>query len=274
MQGDTTLSPIYMDNTEVYILDGAVRGVKAIVEQILVYRFDIPTDVPYPVVEALQPDNTTFFFLASDGVARSQDVMNNILGMFDKLRNAIIFLQSETDNQSDDFLTIGDTTSLRDSSHIFSGATITTQNLEMAKALLTIAPNLLLKDLTIDLYRPNYNYPTDGYLTNSYSTNSYVVNNHYILVVNISNLYRNPPVNPKKVWLPAYTVTVDTLSPYGFRIQWVAETYEAFTFPDPSFSGLFISITNETLGVTDKNENLKTLLGIERFYRRLKIVEQ
>jgi hypothetical protein len=227
MQGDLHLDSLMLDNTEVYIMDGVLRGIKAMVEQFLVYRFDLPAYTTQAVVQALQRDNTTFFYLASDGVARSKSVMADVTSMIGKFQSAINYLKSETDNQNDDIIKIAQ-----------PGASgIHAADLDTALVYLSKALNYLSTSQSITL------------------TNADIDGNDYTIQVNIKNLYDNPPQNPKTAWFPAYSV--DTSSSGKILWHWQGQDYASFNFPDPTFSGLFPGMTNT---------NLKRILHIDEAF--------
>jgi hypothetical protein len=238
MQGDLHLDSLMLDNTEVYIMDGALLGLKAMVEQFLVYRFDLPVYTTQAEVQALQPNNTTFFYLASDGTTRSKSVLADVTGMIGKFKSAINFLKSETDDQSDDIIKIGQS----------GDRSISIEDIDTTLVYLDKALNSLTTPQSISL------------------TNADADGNDYTIRVNIAQLYNNPPQNPKTAWFPAYSV--DTSSSGAILWHWTNQTYASFTFPDPTFSGLFVEIRNETTGSTDMNENLKRILHIDEAFNK------
>ena len=217
MQGNINLNPVYLDLTEVYIMDGVLMGMKALVEQFLVYRFDLAAYTSKALYDALQPDNTTFFYLASDGTTRSRSVKTDLVGMIGKFRSAINFLKSETDDQNDDIIKIA----------ISGGSGIPAAILDTTLSYLSQAENAFSTTQTVTLN----NADSDG--------------NNYTIQVSLSNFFENPPQNPKRQWLPAYTV--DTSSHGDIIWRWQAQDYASFTFPDPTFSGLFPGMTNDKL---------------------------
>jgi len=227
MQGNLHLDSLTLDNTEVYIMDGVLRGMKAMVEQFLVYRFDLPAYTTQAAVQALQPSNTTFFYLASDGVARSQSVLTDITSMIGKFKGAINYLKSKTGDQSNDIIKIG-----------LSGArTVRSADLDTTSVYLDKALNYLSASQSITLN----NADIDG--------------NDYTIQVNIAQLYNNPPQNPKTAWFPAYSV--DTSSTGAVLWHWQGQDYASFNFPDPTFSGLFPGMSNT---------NLKRILHIDEAF--------
>jgi hypothetical protein len=227
MQGDPNLDSLMLDNTEVYIMDGVLMGLKAVVEQFLVYRFDLPAYTTQAIVQALQPNNTTFFYLASDGATRSQSVLTDIKGMIGKFKSAINYLNSETDNQSDDIIKISQS---GDRSVPIEDLDTTVVYLDKALNYLSTPQSITLTDADID-------------------------GNDYTIQVNIAQLYNNPPQNPKTAWFPTYSV--DTSSNGAILWHWQDKDYASFNFPDPTFSGLFPGMTNA---------NLKRILHIDEAF--------
>ncbi|MBN1398131.1 MAG: hypothetical protein JXA06_08900 [Bacteroidetes bacterium] len=236
MQGDPNLDSLMLDNTEIYIMDGVLMGIKAVVEQFLVYRFDLTDYSTESLIQALQPNNTSFFYLASDGQARSMSVLADVKGMIGKFKSAINFLKAETDNQADDVIKIGTS----------GDRTVPMEDIDTTIVYLDKALNFLTSTQSLSLEGAD----SEG--------------NDYTITLNISQLYNNPPQNPKTAWFPAYTL--DSTDTGEIQFDFVSQTYESLTFPDPTFSGLIVGIKNETTGNTDKNENLKKLLGLEEMF--------
>ena len=218
MQGNNTLQPVYLDLTEVYLMDALVYGMKAMVDEFLVFQFELPSYTTKAAVEAIQQTNTTFFVLASDGATRSANVKSDLLSVISKIRSAVNFLKSETGNQSDDVIK-------RAGPGVSGG--IATSDLDTVLSYLTTAEKYLNTAVTVTLYASD----TDL--------------NNYTIQVNLSQLFTNPPANPKLQWLPTYTV--DTTARGDIMWHWQAQEYASFNFPDPTFGGLFPGMTNETL---------------------------
>jgi hypothetical protein len=218
MQGDIQLDSLMLDNTEVYIMDGVLRGIKAMVEQFLVFRFDLTDYTTAAIVQALQPTNTTFFYRASDGVARSQSVLSDVTSMIGKFKGAINYLKSEAGtNQDYDIIKVGTS----------GPRSVAEKDLDTALVYLDKALTYLTTPQTVTL------------------TDADIDGNDYTIQVNITNLYNNPPQNPKTAWFPAYTI--DTSASGSILWHWTNQTYASFTFPDPTFSGLFPGMTNTDL---------------------------
>ncbi len=217
MQGNITLTPVYMDLTEVYLLDAMLNGMKAVVSQFLVFQFELSAYTTKAVVEAVNQNNTTFFVLASDGKAQAANVKSGILTAIAKIRSAVNFLKNETDVQSDDIIKLKQG----------NNQGIASSDLDTVLTYLTRAEDGLKNGVTIDAKDAD----SDG--------------NNYSITVNLSNFFDNPPANPKKDWLPPYTV--DTSAFGDIQWHWTQQTYATFTFPDPTFGGVFPNMTNDML---------------------------
>lgn len=227
MMGDPNLSAVYLDLTEVYVMDAMVQGMKSLVEEFLVYQFDLPAYTTAAVVTAINQTNTTFFVLASDGKTHATNSKNAILGMIGKIRSGINFLKSVTGDQSNNIIKIqrGNQSGIQES------------DLDTVLTYLTRAENTLASTTSFTIT----NWGTD--------------NRDYTVQVNLRQFFDNPPTNPKKDWLPAYTV--DTTAHGDIQMHWQAQTYSTFIFPDPTLSGIFPGMTSD---------NLKKLLYIDESF--------
>ena len=210
MQGDPGLSPVVLDLTEVYVMDAMLRSIKAGVDQFLVYQFNLPSYTTKAAVEALQPNNTTFFTLAPDGLTRAAGIHTNLLTLISRLRSGIAFLKAESDDQGDDIIKKG-----------------SSADMDTVDSYLARATTWLTSTQTVEVRDAD----TDG--------------NNYTLQINLQSFFTNPPQNPKQQWLPAYTV--DSSASGDIIWRWTDQTYDAFTFPDPTLSGIFPNMTNTTL---------------------------
>jgi hypothetical protein len=214
MQGNVNKKDVYLDLTEVYVMDAMLYGMKSVVEQFLVFRFDLPNYTTKAAVAALQQNSTSFFVLASDGAVRAQSVKASLLGAVGKLRSGVTFLKNETDDQDNDIIKRGnDGLSVSDIDTMLV-------YLNKIESALTGTFTIEVKDADSD-------------------------NNDYTISVSLNTFYNNLPQNPKAAWFPAYTVDSTANGDLQFRFQ--AQDYASFTFPDPTFSGLFPGMSNETL---------------------------
>jgi hypothetical protein len=210
MQGNEKLSAVYLDLTEVYFMDAMLNGMKALVSEFLIFRFDLPSYTTSAVVQALNRDNTTFFVLASDGASYSAGVKSSLLAAFGKFRAGINFLKNETDDQNDDIIK-------KSSSGEMDNALADVDKMEQ----------YLTTPMTLDVN----NWTSDG--------------KNYTIQINLGAFFDNPPSNPKKDWLPEYTV--DSTMHGDIVWQWTQQSYASFTFPDPTFNGVFPGMTNDLL---------------------------
>lgn len=214
MQGSAGQKDLYLDLTEVYVMDAALQGMKAFIEQFLVFKFGLTAYTSQALVTALKQDNSAFFVLASDGAAHAQNVKSSMVTAVEKIRSGIQFLKNETDTQDDDIIKRG------------SGG-IADKDLDTVLIYLDKVKSALTGTYTVDLKAADSD------------------NNNYTISVNLNNFFNNLPQNPKQAWFPTYTV--DTTSRGDILWHWQAQDYASFTFPDPTFSGLFPGMSNETL---------------------------
>jgi hypothetical protein len=217
MQGNMNLSPVYMTLTEVYVMDAMLQGMKAMLEQFLVFSFDLPSYQTHDVVAALQQSNTTFFVLASDGKAHATNAKNAILTMIGKIRSGINFLESQTGSQDNHIIKIR-----RGSDNGIAQA-----DLDTVLTYLTKVENAFTGTFSFEAK----NADSDG--------------NNYTISVSLGKFFDNPPTNPKAQWLPTYTV--DTTAHGDIQWHWQGQDYASFNFPDPTFGGVFPGMTNDEL---------------------------
>lgn len=214
MQGSPGQKDLFLDLTEVYIMDAALQGIKASIEQFLVFKFTLTAYTTKAVVTAIKQDNTDFFVLATDGAAHAQSVKSSMVAAVGKIRSGVNFLKAETDNQDDDIIKRGS-----------SGVAV--KDLDTVLTYLTKVESALSSAYSFDLKDADSD------------------NNDYTIQVNLSSFFGNLPPYPKQAWFPKYTV--DTTSAGDILWHWTEGDYASFTFPDPTFSGLFPGMTNEIL---------------------------
>ena len=214
MQGDVGKKDVYLDLTEVFVMDAMIQGMKALVEQFLVFKFEMNDYTTKSAVIALQQNNPNFFVLASDGNTHAHNVHSSLITAVGKIRSGVNFLKSETDDQSDDIIKRGSSgIAVKDLDTVLT-------YLDKIETALTGTFSVELKDADSD-------------------------NNDYTIQISLNNFFNNLPQNPKQAWLPAYSV--DSTSHGDLHIKWQAQDYASLTFPDPTFSGLLPGMTNETL---------------------------
>jgi hypothetical protein len=214
MQGNANKKDLYLDLTEVYIMEAMLYGMKSAAEQFLVFKFELASYTTKAMVPALRQNSTTFFVLASDGAARAQNVKASLVGAVEKIRGGMTFLKNETDDQDNDIIKRGN-----------DG--LSTSDIDTMLVYLDKIQTALTGTFTVDLKDAD------------------TENNDYTVSVSLNNFFNNMPQNPKSAWFPAYTV--DSTVHGDLQIRFQAQDYASFTFPDPTFSGLFPGMTNATL---------------------------
>jgi YHS domain-containing protein len=195
-------------------MDAMLNGMKAIINEFLVYKFELASYTVKDIVPAIRQNNTTFFVLASNGAATAASVKTSLLTSISKIRSAINYLKSETDAQSDDVIKKGN-----------DG--VSTADLDTVLTYLNKAENSFTQAINIEV--PDADI--DG--------------NDYTISVNIGKLFDNPPSNPKLQWLPPYTV--DTSAHGDILWHWTQTEYATFAFPDPTLNGILPGMTNDRL---------------------------
>ncbi len=214
MQGDSSLLPVYLYITEIYLTDAGLQAARMGLESFLMYSFDLPDYSQSSLVNALQQDNTSFLVLAPDGATRAQDAKNAFQTFLDKTTTGIHFLETFSGHRNDAAVKIGT-------------GRLKQESIDSAKVYIQRARNSLAAPIDLVLKRAD----TEG--------------NDYTIQVYLAEWFDNPPQNPKSQFFPAYTV-----SPSGTRgvvLKFSAQTYADFSFPDPTFHGLLPGMTNDRL---------------------------
>lgn len=214
MQGDVSLSDVYLYSTEAMFTGAMLQGVKAMLEGFLVYKFDLPDYKQASLVAALQQNSTTFFYRATDGTTRSQNAKASVNLMIDKMLSGITKLETISGKKADAVIKIGND-GLKQS------------DLDTVKKYLNKMKTSMTSAITVHLD----NVGTDETPMD--------------IQVFLGKFFDDPVLNPKASFMPAYTVTASGTEDIKFKFN--AETYEEFNFPDPTFGGVFPGMTNENL---------------------------
>lgn len=214
MQGDPEIEPVALYPAEIYVMDAMMHGLKFAVDAFLVYKFDIPNYEQATLVAALKQNSTNFFVLAADGSARAAAAKNDLNLIATKLLSGIVSLETLSGTKADAVIKIGN-----------NG--IKQRDLDTTKKYLNKFKDAITQDVTIHLKDAD----SEG--------------NNYDIKINLGNFFTNPVQNPKASFFPAYTVEPRGTDDIDFYFN--AQTYEEFTFPDPTFGGLFPGMTNNTL---------------------------
>jgi hypothetical protein len=214
MQGDPQMESVSIYPTEVFLMNAGLHGIRFGLEMFLIYKFELTDYSQSSLLNALQQNNQSFFVLASDGLQRAANCKTNLQGMVTKLKGAINALETISGNKSDAIIKLGN-----------NG--IKQADLDTVKTYLNKFETAITQDVSITIDDAD----TDG--------------NTYTIKVNIGNFFNNPAQNPKAAYLPPYTVEPEGEKGIHFRFN--AETYADFNFPDPTMSGMFPGMTNETM---------------------------
>lgn len=214
MQGDTRLAPVYLYVTEIYMIDATLQGVRFLVEQFLIYRYDMPDYSQASLVDALSQNNQNFFVAATDGATRATNAKNALDAVFSKIQTGLGTLLSISGNKNDAVIKLGN-------------IGLPQPAIDSLRSYLQVARNALTTPFTVHLT----DWDSQG--------------NDYTIQVFLGALFNAPPQNPKTAFFPAYTVTASGTG--GVSLQFNAATYADFAFPDPTFNGLFPGMTNDAL---------------------------
>ncbi len=225
MQGESDLTKaVVVYPTEVYLMDGMMRNLRSSLKSFLIYKFELPDYSQSSLYDALAPSNTNFFYISSEGKAYATSAKSDMDAFIAKIKAGISSLEKVSGTKTDAIIKIGN-------------GGIKQSDLDTLKKYLDKVESAMSNDLSIELKDAD----SDG--------------NSYTIKVNLGNFFKNIPDNPKTALLPAYTVT--KVGTKDINIKFNAETYAAFTFPDPTFGGLFPGMTNDVL---------KRLLRIDERY--------
>lgn len=216
MQGDPKLKSISIYPTEAALFNAMLNMLKFNIQCMLVYKFDLTDYKQATLLEALKQSNTTFFTLQADGKQRGADAKASFAASIAKIKKAIDFLKRISGAKSDAIIKLGT-----------AQGSVKQADLDTLTTYLNKVESALNSDLSVEIKDAD----TDG--------------NTYTIKVNLGNFLSNPPNNPKKDLLPAYTVSAS--GPDNVHVTFDAATYAAFNFPDPTMGGLFPGMQQETL---------------------------
>ncbi|MGD2067298.1 MAG: hypothetical protein PVI57_01335 [Gemmatimonadota bacterium] len=216
MQGEPPeeADPLELDRTEVLVLQAGLETALAILDIAVAYRAEPSPWGADGFAEAMAP-GSTFATLGTDGASRLADAHGRLGDAVDLLRSALSFLESETDDQDDDVIKYDPATSGGD---FDLDDYLGSQDLADAREVLDDVEATLSgpRTLSVDLGRGDVD-----------------------LEVDLTRFFLDP-IPDLKALLPAYDAT-------GGRFLWVAETFEAWTFPDPTFNGILPGMASTEL---------------------------
>ncbi|MCF8267038.1 MAG: hypothetical protein K9I69_03060 [Ignavibacteriales bacterium] len=214
MQGDPSLNSVTVYPTEAALMNAMMHGIKFNIQAALIYSFELSDYTQSSLLTALNQNNTTFFVLGSTGKQTASDAKTTFNTIITKIEKGIDYLERISGSKSDAIIKLG-----------HDG--VEQVDLDTLKTYLNKIETALSQNHTVTIKDAD----TDG--------------NDYTVQVNLGNFFANPPPNPKKDWLPPYTVT-----PHGsedIHLAFDAETYAEFNFPDPTFGGLLPGMQQETI---------------------------
>lgn len=213
MQGDPSLDTVSIYRTEVYLTDALLHGIRSMLNSMLIYKFDLPDYSNASIVAALQQNSTSFFYINTDGQTRASTAKSDLMSVISKFRSGLNDLQNISGTKSDALIRTGQNGMSQD--EINQVNTV----LDRATTVLTTTQVITLK-----------NADSDG--------------NDYTINLNLGAMLTNLPANPKSAFLPAYSVA---LVNNEIKMNFNAQTYADFVFPDPTFGGILPGMTNEVL---------------------------
>ncbi|MDP2363951.1 MAG: hypothetical protein Q8M94_09305 [Ignavibacteria bacterium] len=214
MQGDPNLDTVSIYRTEVFLTNAIMHGLKFMINAVLIYKFDLPDYSQASLVQALQQNSTSFFYMNTDGRSMANNAKLEFQSVLNKFKAGIADLENISGHKNDAIIKLGN-----------NG--IKQADLDSVKNYLDDAINSFNNDVSVELKDAD----SDG--------NDYTVN------VNLANFFNNLPDNPKSAFLPQYQVVASGQDDIQFRFT--ANTYSEFSFPDPTLGGLLPGMTNEVL---------------------------
>lgn len=231
MQGEPPeeADPLELDLTEVLVLRAGLETALAALDIAVAYRAEPSPWGAEGFAEAMAP-GSSFATLETDGASRLEDAHGRLGDAVDLLRTALSFLENETDDQDDDVIKYDPAASGGD---FDLDDYLGSEDLADAREVLDDVEATLSgpRTVTVDLGRGDVD-----------------------LEVDLTKFFLDP-IPDLKALLPAYDAT-------GGRFLWVAETFDAWTFPDPTFDGILPGMTS--------NEVLKANIDLEGLFEEFR----
>lgn len=217
MQGDIGAYPIIVDRSDFQVILASLYAAEAGLHVFFARNLDLALYTAAAAQEAMS-QNSSFLDLKSNGVgaAHMTNAKGALLSAEAELETAIDYLLAEIGtDQEDDLIRVNpeDADNLHD-----------------------------IKD-SLSYYRTYFNSPKE--------LNVWWWNSNFSLTVDISKFFDAPMDNPKG-FLPTYSVTVEELSDaYSDQVRvcytWQASSLSAWTWPKPTFNGLFPVMNSDRL---------------------------
>ncbi len=126
MQGDAEEDTLEFDLTEVYVLETAINLIRTFFSVAVSYNIGPVSPTAYDsaaIIDLLEQGGDGFLSLRTNGAARMDSAYQAIMAASHSLDNAINFLQAETDDQSNDIITVPtEDADMLDSIKVYNGA--------------------------------------------------------------------------------------------------------------------------------------------------------
>jgi len=209
LQGESEADPIELDLTEVYALEAGLYALKGVLKTVVAYNFDFVSFDSVGIVTELS-QGSDFATLKSNGAADLALALSSVNTAFDKIFDALDFLEAETDDQSNDLMAFSDED---------DPAEIRADIAEVQSALQ--GPTLI-----------HY-----GYWEDEYDDNGYWVGDEYYedsIRVDIAQFFNNP-ITDFKAMLPPYTMGTQIY--YDYESYYYQQTV-SYEISSVSVSGL------------------------------------
>ena len=225
MQGNLEEDTLELDLTEVHALKAGLHSLHALSQITIAYNINAPTNPNAEKIKSLLSQDSDFLTLRK-GTDPMKTARSSILKGTEALSQGIDNMIKETDNQDDDIITKNDFTPEEiDSIEI---------GIEEVETHLQEEENYL-----IDL-------DNDG--------------NNETMTINAKQIFEDPVQDLKKK-LPAYTIEIidttvqvynddyeeETVTQKMLIMKWKADSYQNWTFPDPTINKALPNMTNNKL---------------------------
>lgn len=223
LRGEDNSDSLEIDLTEVYLLKAGLHALHSLSNISIAYTVDLPVEPTQDeLMDALAQDSD--FLTLRDGKAPMQTARTSIFSTTEAISNSMDFLMNEQDNQSNDFIP---------------------QDSLTAENQAAIESSIDQINLYLEIQQ-EYAYDLDG------------DGDEETIMIDAKQIFDNPAQDLKQL-LPAYTISDTTITnDYGTQtglvLIWEADTYQEWTFPNPTFNGFLPNMTSS---------EFKTMLGID-----------
>lgn len=234
MQGEPEADPIELDLTEIYILETGLYSLKGLLKTVIAYNFDFESFDSLGIMTELS-QGSEFATLNDDGAVNLDTAYAAANTATEKALDALTFLESETDDQSDDFIQLLDQDDLSDIREVI---------MDVQSAL---------QSETIF----HYSYWEDVYDNGTWIGDELIEDS---LTVDISQFFTNP-IQDFKALLPPYTMA--TSIEYSYDYVYVSEHIHAEedTVTVPGLNNTTVTL-NLSYYMTDSGPEMTALVNM------------